>query len=146
MAGELDKFRRGEPVNEEIAELMKDKETAPEPFPTRRIEAPWDDPGRDLTTSEREDLRHLVNQPGWKVFKHLLDRGLQQRRHSAIVSSQEDPLGDPHRVATDWAYMALWQKQLVQIDGMIELELAALRTTRLAEGKKDGEGNGRVLA
>lgn len=142
---ELDKYLHGIALNEDLAKMMAGD---PEPEAPERARAPRQEIGdieRPLTFTERERLRRTINTPGWAVFTRLLERALRRREQAAIVSSQEDPLGNRDKLATDWAYMALWKEQTSAILKMIEAEMLVLQTEE-AEKAGKAKGNESVLA
>lgn len=98
-----ERFMANEPVNEEIADLIEDLQNAApgtgQPFPA----ASPDNPYRDLTLDERENLRRMTFEPGWAVLRRIEERLLNRFRDAATLLSESDPLGDERRLALAWA-------------------------------------------
>lgn len=136
----LDDYLKGKPLNEELEQMMLGRETNRQLTPPRQEHAPvLEDPDRPLTIGERENLRRTIHSSGWPAFKRLMTRALRERERRAIISSQDDPLGNRDKIATDWAYMAMWKEQMRTIDAMVENELVLLAQEKAP--KPSGDGN-----
>ena len=136
----LEDFQNGIPLNEELRRLKAgvldepQAETPPpawEPGPRER------NVNRPLDEGERNDLRRLLTEPGWRVLERLRKQALQRMEQAAIVLSQNDPLGNAQKIANGWANLACF-KDMAKLDRlMIADEIAKLKPEK-AEGDGDG--------
>lgn len=101
---DLDKFLKGEPLNERIADLRKGIEDDDLPD-IQLLDAT--DPG-GLTDDDREHLRLLLAEPGWRVLLKLLDTDIQKLEDAARRRSLSNPLSDDLKQV--WADAAYAQK------------------------------------
>jgi hypothetical protein len=104
--GDLDKFLKGEPQNEEIAALMQGEATPAESLPA--LTSPRD--VRELDDDDREHLRRLQLEPGWKVLLRLVDRDIDNEEALVKKLSLADPLGNRDEVVNGWAYVAMLRR------------------------------------
>jgi hypothetical protein len=127
----LEDFQNGIPLNDELRRLKAgvldepQAETAPPAWEPgtgeqRGLNRPLDD-------GERNDLRCLLTEPGWRVLERLRKQALQRMEQAAIVLSQDDPLGNAQKIANGWANLACF-KDMVKLDRlMIAGEIAKLK-------------------
>lgn len=128
----LEKFLRGEPLNEDMAALMAgDEEDLPGEESTAETAG--------ITDDDREHLRRLLVEPGWRVLLKLLDSELQRSEDAAKRSSLHDPLGlgEGGLIAT-WADVAYAKKARDKIVALAESEVAKLKKRQ----RKPASGEG----
>lgn len=105
---DFEKYMRGEPLNDEIravasgnAEKVERTEwQAPTPTPK---------PERDLTMTERANLRALRAHPGWPVLMRLAEKVYLHRQRSVIAMSQVDPLENAASIGRQWGYLGQYK-------------------------------------
>lgn len=121
----FEKYLRGEPISDDLAALRDglegeaQQQLAPQP---REIRAPE----RDLKRRERQELKESVRSEGWQVVLRIQEKLDQMHLKSAISISQVDPLMNRDQIAQRWAYRAMFQQAMAELNYAIERELAAL--------------------
>jgi hypothetical protein len=120
----FERYQRGEPLTPELAALRegRDEEAQTEELqtstPRRR-----DDPKRELTKQERNDLRELVNLPGYAVLQRLHEKVFQMSHEDAINRSQVDPLKNRDEIGNLWAYSQMVKRAFGAAETMVQQEL-----------------------
>lgn len=106
----LEDFQSGTPLTPELAKLKAG--ILDEPAPAPKAESVWeqDDADRELTDSEREELRKLTAEPGWRVLIRLRKKALRHMERAAIIVSQTNPLANAQKIAIGWANVDLYKK------------------------------------
>jgi hypothetical protein len=124
----LEDFQRGVPLNDELRRLKDGLESAEEPYPPPQGGWEIDQPERELTQDEREDLARLVREPGWRVLLRLRKRTLRRMEQAAIVASQVNPLGRAQEIAVGWANLEAFRAQANLDQAGVEAEIQALES------------------
>jgi hypothetical protein len=125
----------GKPLTEELARLKAGVFDAPEPGP---MEVPaWepDNLERPLNDGEREDLRRLMSEPGWRVLQRLRKKAIKAMEQAAIVLSTNNPLANERGIAVGWANLTAFKDQVKLDTLLIEAEVQ-----RLKQGQKPSQG------
>lgn len=79
--------------------------------------------GGELDEHDREWLRRLVNEPGYRVFWKLLLNLVLSYELNAKSLSMSDPLGNGGAVVSAWAYAAMARAIKVQLENEVAGEL-----------------------
>ena len=86
----------------------------------------YDDPARELSRTERLDLKEWKEMPGWELFQRLTERTLLSYQKRAISLSQDDPLFNRDEIVNAWAYCTIARKLAAEIENMVNAEVAQL--------------------
>jgi hypothetical protein len=100
-----------------------------------------DDPKRPLDDGERDDLRRLRFEPGWRVLKRLRKRTCGELTEAAMMASKVDPLRNAEKIAAGWAQLAIYEQALKAEAALIEFEVQQLK-----RAKKPRDGDEGILA
>jgi hypothetical protein len=95
-----------------------------------------DDPKRPLDDGEREDLRRLRFEPGWRVLERLRKRTCNELTEAAMMASKVDPLRNAEKIAAGWAQLGIYEQALKAELALIEFEVQQLKRSKKA---KDGD-------
>jgi hypothetical protein len=120
----------GKPLTEELARLKAGVLDPPEPGP---MEVPaWepDNLERPLNDGEREDLRRLMSEPGWRVLERLRKKCVRQMEQNAILVSQTNPLTNERGIAVGWANVAAFKEQMRLDTVLIQSEVQQLKKSK----------------
>lgn len=123
-----ERFMQGIPLNAELEAVRDGKDAAAQRSaqPQQPVRRAMDDPQRELTRSERLDLKEMKDMPGWEVFLRLAEKATLLHQKSAITRSQDDPLTNRDQIASEWAYVKLFQRATQELEYMVEAEVAVL--------------------
>ncbi len=125
-----EKYLAGIPLTEEIATLREKLEGRGAPQSPTPISLPESDRFRDiernLTRSERLELKEMCATPGWRVLQRLLEKTFQIHKKSAIDISQTDPLCRAQEISEAWAYVILFQRAVREMDLIVSAEITQL--------------------
>ena len=127
---DLERYLKGEPLNEEMAALMQGEgqtEQALPAFTGRDL--------RELDDNDRENLRRMCLEPGWPIFLRLLDKAIKGQEDMVKQSSKVDPLSNRDRLAADWAYVGMMERVRAMAVSLIGTEVA-----KLEQAKAGGRG------
>ena len=122
-ATNFEKYMRGEPLNEELQALRDGRlnEFTPMPGtgtgPEATIQLGPDNVNRPLDKWEREALKELRQGPGWGGLQRIMQKAIRTHEESAILLSQEDPLGKQSEIAQEWAYVKIFKLGHVEKQG-----------------------------
>lgn len=116
----LEKFLKREPLNDDMARLMAGEEVEPEPAETA--------PKSLLTEDNREHLRRLLLEPGWRVLLELLDSEISEREDAAKRMS----IMSPFEVSLNmlWAEVAYAKKARTRIVQLAETEIQKIKAAK----------------
>ena len=118
---DLEKFLKGEPLNEQMAKLMKgEEETEPEQVAVKSGNR------QELDNDDREHLRRLTLEPGWPIVLRLLDRNIERMKAAAEQASLDNPLGNSDAVAQSWAYVSMMKNSRASVESMVKNEVRKL--------------------
>jgi hypothetical protein len=130
MNSNLEKYLKGEPINEELAALKEGRLPETEPF---RL------PGHDqvgnqstgaqnapISRADRVNLKEMLMHPGWPVLHRLLEKATLRQQESATLLSQNNPLANAQPIAEAWAYVAIYKRAHEDLDLLVEMEIKAL--------------------
>ncbi len=119
---DLEKYLKGEPLNEHMAALMEEPAEAEEVLSVLSKNDP-------ITDDDREHLRRLLVEPGWQVLMQLLDSDLARQEDVAKRQSLRDPLGLNSETPLNalWAQVAYQRKAREMIVSLAEAEIAKLK-------------------
>jgi hypothetical protein len=106
MNSNLEKYLKGEPINEELAALKEGRLPETEPF--------------------RVNLKEMLMHPGWPVLHRLLEKATLRQQESATLLSQNNPLANAQPIAEAWAYVAIYKRAHEDLDLLVEMEIKAL--------------------
>jgi hypothetical protein len=132
----FEKFLRGEPLTEELAQLREGKLPLLEQhamFPATGPAEPAIGAGElnePLAKNERNSLREMRLSAGWPVFQKLMLRAIMGHTERAVNLSQVDPLRNSQTIAETWAYVNTFKRVHRDINLLVETETAQ-------EAKKD---------
>ena len=123
---DLEKYLKGEPLNEHMAALMEEPAEAEEVLSSQFSVLSKNDP---ITDDDREHLRRLLVEPGWQVLMQLLDSDLARQEDVAKRQSLRDPLGLNSETPLNalWAQVAYQRKAREMIVSLAEAEIAKLK-------------------
>lgn len=116
---DLEKFIKGEPLNDRLAALKN----GPEEEEEQPVRAPVARNLRELDDDDREHLRRLRLEPGWPIFLRVLDRAIKGQEDLVKDTSMDDPLANRDRLAADWAYVATMKKFRMMAVNLVEAEI-----------------------
>jgi len=126
--GDFEKYLKGEPLNPQLAALMAgedEEEPAANSAPIARESTPLTEP---LTDDDREHLRRLLLEPGWRVLMQLLDTDIGRKEDAAKRQSLSDPLSASLNAV--WADVAYAKKAKSHIVALAEAEVEKLRLAK----------------
>lgn len=128
---DLEKYLKGEPLNEQMAALMENPDQL-EPPAVTEVPAPG-----PIDDDDREHLRRLLVEPGWRVLLKLLDSELDKRKDAAIKHSLGGPLHmDQAELSKMWAQVAYMKSSRDEIVSLAEREVEKLKhATRTQTGR-----------
>lgn len=125
-AGNFDKYMRGEPLNEElralrdgIAPLLPDRGAGQEAELPIAADKPLD-------KAERAALKELRQGPGWGGLQRIFRKAIRTHEESAILLSQEDPLGRASEISRGWAYVKIFKRVHLEVNLLMEAEIEEL--------------------
>ena len=134
----LKDYLDGKPLTPELAALAAGVNMeAEEDGSEEQVFLEIDDPQRPLDDGEREDLRRLRFEPGWRVLERLRKRTLQKLTDAAMMASKVDPLRNQEKIAAGWAQLAIYEQALQTEAALIEFEVRQLK--RAKKPKEDDE-------
>lgn len=116
-------YLRNDPISPELAALRDGVEDAVDVAPAP-VKAEIRNPVRDLKRRERQELKEAVRSEGWQVVLRIQEKLDQTHEKCAISMSQENPLKNRDRIAEEWAYRAMFQRAMVELNLAIDKELA----------------------
>jgi len=116
---QLEQYLRGIPLNEENAALLEGRDPALE-YPIESMTLGQNQTNEEITDEDREWLRRLPHEPGFKVFWRLLNNAVAKRERSAILLSSQDPISNRDRITTEWTYVACFKTVLRDIELMVQ--------------------------
>jgi hypothetical protein len=79
-----------------------------------------------ITDDDREDLRRLTFEPGYRVLFRLIDKYVQAKETIARRASETDPLGNRDQIANLWAYVGVSKRFRKDVLTMVQDELRTL--------------------
>jgi hypothetical protein len=141
----LQDYLDGKPLTPELAELAagRDMEAAADEAAEQVAAFEIDDPMRPLDDGEREDLRRLRFEPGWRVLERLRKRTCMRLTDAAMMASKVDPLRNQEKIAAGWAQLSIYEQALQSEASLVEFEVQQLKKPK----KKDaGDEDDRILA
>lgn len=126
MTTNLEKYLAGEPLNELNAAVKRGELPGQlfTPLPAEEPRAPLGDADRALRPAEWAALREMRQGPGWPVLQRLLERATISHTNAAILMSQDDPTGEPAKLATLWVTVKVWKNMVNLLNQMVATELA----------------------
>jgi hypothetical protein len=126
----FEKYLAGEPLNEELAAIQRGGlGPLEEPIPARESASSINaDPDRELTDTERMDLRDLKLTPGWMVMQRVIQKLFSLHEKSAITLSQISPLSHRDRIAEEWAYEGMFRRAAHELLAVIDAEVKELES------------------
>jgi hypothetical protein len=123
------KYLRNEPLTEALAALA-----AGEPEVEQVVEQAISSGAfadvRDLTDVDREHLRRLLFEPGWRVVLRVLDRLIARQETAMRLLSEDDPLGNRDGLAQGWAYVAMGKRVRTNLLEAAAEEVGKLKASR----------------
>lgn len=123
MADDFEKYLKGVPLNDHLAALME------EPFlPEEAAEVVL---AGEMTEDDREHLRLLLLEPGWRVLLKLLDNHIQTREDAARRTSLSDPLSD--NLKEVWADVAYARRAREQIENLAKTEISLMKKAKTSD-------------
>lgn len=132
----LEAFLKGEPLNEEMERLMKGEEDEPV-VEMEAVHGPRNyADGVPITDHDREYVRKLLTEPGWRVLLKLLDTEISGLEDAARAGSLRDPFAHEHNSAA-WADASYTKRAREKLEQIAEHEVLKLRK------RKDGAVLGR---
>jgi hypothetical protein len=120
----------GKPLTEELARLKAGVLDPPEPEPMGVPAWEPDNLERPLNDGEREDLRRLMSEPGWRVLERLRKKCVRQMEQNAILVSQTNPLTNERGIAVGWANVAAFKEQMRLDTVLIQSEVQQLKKSK----------------
>lgn len=131
----LENFLARVPLNDDMAQLMREVSQEDTEAAIETIEAPPDpfDPLRPLDDADRKALVKLTQDPGWEVFQRIRLRACAEAEKAATLLSQDNPLANAQRIAEGWAYMSVMRQVHKTETIRIQDEIAKLKPKRKRE-------------
>ena len=128
MTTNLEKYLAGEPLSELNAAVKRGELAEQFMTPLRGLHGsmrePLTDAERPLRPDEQAALREMRQGPGWPVLQRLLERATISHTNAAILMSQDDPTGEPAKLATLWVTVKVWKNMVNLLNQMVATELA----------------------
>lgn len=127
----LDDYLKGKPLTPELEMLAKGQlfDEAEESAGEQLLRE-LDDPKRPLDDGEREDLRRLRFEPGWRVLERLRKRTCAELTEAAMMASKVDPLRNAEKIAAGWAQLGIYEQALKQEAALVEYEIQQLKRAK----------------
>lgn len=100
---------------------MQTEADKPQPKPKKEDSA--------ITDYEREQLRDLLQHPGWQVYQKINAGFVAAVRAGTEIMSLEDPLGNKEKLANMWAYFKMILMFNSQIENGVKRELEWLTSS-----------------
>jgi hypothetical protein len=121
----LEKYLAGEPLNEELARLREGRPDPVEDWPLPPI-SPFDSnpDTQPLTASDRSLLREAKANGVLAIFGRVLKKAVQVHRTSAMLTSENDPLGHAAEISREWAYVLMFKRATLEFEQLVEAEIA----------------------
>jgi len=137
-----EKYLAGEPLTEELAELRRGDDQAHRKSLTGILEAfaPRAQAGgedRPLSRDERLALKEAQQAGGVTTIIRLLHMSLRAKIEAARIDSEIDPLARSAEIGRSWAYVAIYRRICLEIEGMITVAIAELDDA--AHGAQGGQ-------
>jgi hypothetical protein len=130
MSTDLEKYLQGRPINDDMAALMAGRDPALELEQEQAQASPAAGPDRrPITDDDREELRRWKLEPGWQIFRRLVDQWIDRQEAHVRQTSLADPLENREAVANGWAYIAMQRRALAAMEALIQRELEQLKAT-----------------
>jgi hypothetical protein len=128
--GTLEDYLKGIPLNEDLAALKRGED--PYESTVEAVQAAASTfasaiTSLTITDDDREHLRRLILEPGWRVMIGLLDNEITHQEDTAKAASMNDPLGNRDQVANYWAYVAMLRQARTLVMQLVENEVAKLK-------------------
>lgn len=124
MSDDYEKYLKRVPLNDHLAALME------EPFlPEEAAEVVA--LAGEMTEDDREHLRLLLLEPGWRVLLKLLDNHIQTREDAARRTSLSDPLSD--NLKEVWADVAYARRAREQIENLAKTEISLMKKAKTSD-------------
>jgi len=120
--GQLEDFLQGIPLSDENAALLAGFEPAAASI-TGEAQAKLE-PLDELTEDDRQWLRRMYHEPGYKIFLRRLNSAIQRREEGAKLLSSTDPLSNQTRIVNEWAYIACFKAVLLDMQTMLQNEMS----------------------
>jgi hypothetical protein len=124
--GNLDLYMRGVPQTDELAALQRGEEpqaAAAEVAETAKATA---FPHSEITDEDCEHLLSLKLHAGWAVLLKLLDKNIREQEHRAIAISEDDPLLNRDKIASNWANVSALKRMRNLAVALVDAEIAKL--------------------
>lgn len=112
----LEEYLRSQPFTSEAVASLATEENLAAEMPVPVI------PGA-IGQYERDWLKHLQNEPGYRILLKLLENIVLRYEDRARLLSQSDPLGNKEAVANSWAYAAIAKIVSKTLQDEIEAEI-----------------------
>jgi hypothetical protein len=143
----LERFLKNEPLSERIALIREGLDDDPQ-LDLPEVEEPpiVREPAGNyqITDDDREYIRRLLTEPGWRVLMQLLDNDIRRSEDAAKRISLSTPL-EP-ALQQIWADAAYQKKAKDRILWLAENEVNKLAARKKAAAKAESENwNGAVL-
>lgn len=130
----FEKYRSGEPLNEELAAVRDGQPLAMEPLhPLELAEAREERMARpglldwEPTREQLGWLQELRVSQGWDVLMRLFEKRLEIARERAIRVSESQPLENKDAISMAWAYHGVLQSVVRDVTPMVNEQLKRLR-------------------
>jgi hypothetical protein len=117
----LENYLKGAPLNDELARMMQEQAEESEPESSEE--------GADkeqITSDDRENIRRLLTDPGWRVLLQLLDSQITRLEDAARANSLRDPFAHEKNGAM-WAEASYARRARNSIVSLAEMEVAKLK-------------------
>jgi len=135
----FERYLAGQPLTEELAALRRGESAGPagleallEAFGPRP--APTGDDDKPLSREECLALKEAQAGGGVTTLMKLLRRNLHRRIEEAKMDSQNNPLGRAAEIAHVWAYVAIYRRICLEIEGMTAQAIASLDSDAAERG------------
>lgn len=132
----FEKFAQGLPLNEELAALKDGRDPInifPDPVKDGSLRdfnyvllGEVDEVERELTRSERVELKELRLSRGWPILLRLLEKSSHRLEKSAITASKGDPLGRNPATGERWMERNMFEMATKALPKMVAREIEAL--------------------
>lgn len=128
-----EKYAMGIPLNDELAALKDGRDPIKlqeSPFPAAgrdvASEVGLEEVERDLTRSERVELKELRLSRGWPILLRLLEKSSLRLKKSAITASEGDPLGRDPKTGERWMERNMFELARNALPKLVQREMEAL--------------------